>query len=1161
MDARDKRLDPVSNFTLTGFGLEQEPWREFASGEESRVILNSFFNTQDYTHLFIHHDDGGQLHIGLDYPQNVQTKVIYISKTGQEVVTKENGQNILIIQEVQGGDAKTFTIAACEEVTFPLLSNPGTSRSSAVGLAEEALRFMERQRNEALAIKAQIEGRTFLPYSDAFRDKRFHDNALHDDSYQGDTEGRKWLELLHVCDSTIIEWVKLVSEVLQQDSSQMVLDGLEPLPSAEFNFWRSRLRNLHFIQQQLKSSRAQQVLSIAQRAESVYLSSLRDLHTDVQKGLDEAEDITRNLTPVQEKLEELQQMEYQQLGDNMAAVMEEVRLVWIRSVFYCRPCRVVVLLQEICTLLIQMVRHTGRLTHTQTHRHTHHMLSMPPSPPLLQSRSFLLGEDLMRPLGSEPGEKMDDITLVIWTLKSLKEAFRLCRTQLEDHRRDGDTLSWDFPSQLVFFRLDHFLLHLQGIQEVFRVSLQLHQLECTVLSGVGGRMWTDVVQEVYQDFLCHVTVMCDLTCDPTDPDDQSFLKHLSQFWVQVSDLERRLVSVLSRAFEDCCVSSSAAAAAAAAKLVKMFGFILDRPLIHDQLRPHLVRLEEMVLEELDQIELLFFSQREESDTFCMFTPSHAARLCWSQQLRLRAETTLKHLRTLQQLDLDSGASKLVLQRFNHIEDLLRDFGDGLRSSWSSLLDSDSEFILEQPVIQNNQQGMLVVNCSNKLQVVLRELRYVSRKTAVELRPYAARLFTCRDDITRSYLSLSHMVSCYNQVVSGVFPAELSLIQDQLQDLHLNQNLSDLQRYTWGSEGLQQQVEQNRDAVLLLHSTVSQARANMDAMTRIIQGWAELDLLQRSGESLLEVGDMEQSYRHIREEGEELLRLTQLNRSLYGAEDSSKSWVMYLDHLDDKVQDGLFQLVLRSLHFLLDNMKPQSCCAFVTVSLQLQETGSVFEPSVGVGLSDLLQTIISDIYTAASLPLRISVSRHSNYQVSLQQSSDLSALEQEVKNCLLQVKEEAELLLTRLDRYSYLWLSDRKRVMQEFLTYSRQLGPEELEAVKTPPTLTDFQREINSLNTLREEVTHLDDVILLHSWLQVDQRAFRDSLLSLVHKWRHLYTDYLLDSVSDSLQQVTPHCDDDVESASSSSFRLSETIILLEAAGVQLPDHLSAQLQC
>lgn len=51
---------------------------------------------------------------------------------------------------------------------------------------------------------------------------------------------------------------------------------------------------------------------------------------------------------------------------------------------------------------------------------------------------------------------------------------------------------------------------------------------------------------------------------------------------------------------------------------------------------------------------------------------------------------------------------------------------------------------------------------------------------------------------------------------------------------------------------------------------------------VLQGWAELHLLQRSGESLLELGDVEQSYKHIREEGEELLRLTQVSTSLRGA---------------------------------------------------------------------------------------------------------------------------------------------------------------------------------------------------------------------------------------------------------------------------------------
>ncbi|XP_041805081.1 dynein heavy chain 17, axonemal-like isoform X2 [Chelmon rostratus] len=813
-------------------------------------------------------------------------------------------------------------------------------------------------------------------------------------------------------------------------------------------------------------------------------------------------------------------MEYQQLGANMTAVMEEVCLVWIRSGFECKPCWMVVLLQKICNLFIQM------------------------------SRKFLQGEEVMRRLVSEPGLVLQDVRLVICTLQTLKEAYSQCWTK--NQSQDGVTQSWNFPSHLVFFHLDNFLTRLQNIQEVFSVSLQLHQLAQTVLSSVRSRMRTDVVQEVYQDFLCQVTVLSGCNCDATDPDDQRFELHLFQFQDQVSDLERQLVSVLSRAFEDCCVSSSAA------KLVKMFRFILDRPLIQDQMRPHLIRLVELVLVELEQTELLFHGQREESETFSKFTPAAAARLCWAQQLELRAEDALNSYKTVQHLCVDSAVSQLVLQRFQQIVDLLQDFKDRVRSDWSRQLDSDCGFILEQPLIQHNQQGMLGVNCSHELEATLRELRYVSRETDVELRPHAARLFTCRDDVTQSYLILSHMMSCYNQVLSGVLQVELPLIQDQQQDLF--QTLSELQKNTWSCEGVQHLLERQRGRVLILHSTVSEARANMDAMTCIIQGWAELHLLQHSGDSLLHGGATEQSWRGIREEGQQLLRLTQVNRSLYGAEDSSESWIRYLNHIDDKVQDGLFQLLLRSLHFLSDNMNPQSCSpALFAVRLQLQETGSVFEPSLDGGLSDLLKTIIADIYKAASLPARISVSRPGNYQMSLQQSPDLSALEQDIMHHLLQVREEAEHLRAGLDRYSYLWQSDRMQVIQDFLTYSRQLGPEELEAEETPPTLKDFKREIESLHRLSREVTHLDDVIVLHSWLQVDLRPFRESLLSVIHDWRRMYTEHLLDRWSDSLQQVMC-ADGDEESSSSSSIPPTETMVLLEAAGVQLPEHLSAQLQ-
>ena len=58
------------------------------------------------------------------------------------------------------------------------------------------------------------------------------------------------------------------------------------------------------------------------------------------------------------------------------------------------------------------------------------------------------------------------------------------------------------------------------LQEAHCVSLQLYQLHQTLLSGVSGRMWSDVVQDVYQDFLGHVAVLSDCSCDATDPEDQ-----------------------------------------------------------------------------------------------------------------------------------------------------------------------------------------------------------------------------------------------------------------------------------------------------------------------------------------------------------------------------------------------------------------------------------------------------------------------------------------------------------------------------------------------------------------------------------------------------------------------------------------------------------------
>ncbi|XP_047223322.1 dynein axonemal heavy chain 17-like isoform X4 [Girardinichthys multiradiatus] len=1145
MEGADAWLEPVRIIIQSSFRLDPEKWREFVSAKSNMATLSRFINGPDYLHLFHYLQPEPGLCASPSLPSGIHTKVLCVSKTVQEALPKENSGKFLRMREFIGGEALRTLISLTEEVTWPLLSRAESSNRWALGVAKDALKVLERQKSTALVLKAQVEGHTFLPPPDAlchqddldflqrgcsviqgvgFQENNssghellqehspnslhLHENNnfdtsypvnhcsdLYDNSSHVDQIEQKLsaVHLVHACEETVVEWVELVSDFLQQDWSEQPLDQLKPVPSEEFAFWRNRLKNLLFIQNQLMSPKAQQMTSILQAADSVYWTALQDLQCVVQEGVREAEDIMVNLAPVQEKLSEVLEMDFYKLRNHMAAVMEEVYLLWMRSEFYCWPSRMLVLLQEICNLFIHL------------------------------SRKFLPGQKVIQVLMSEPGPVLGEIRLVIHTLQTLKLAYTQMQTQLELQNQATPSRSWTFPSHLVFIHLDTFLRRLLSIQGAHFITVRFYQLDQTILSGVNGTLLTDVVREAYQDFLVQVRVLSGCNCDPTDPEDQ---------------------------------------------LVKMFWFFLDRLLVQDQLPSYLNQLVEQVLTDLDQTELEFYSEREEPERFFRFHPAAAARLCWNRQLRRRAEEALRSFRTIQNLCGGLALSHLVLKRFKKIVDLLQDFRTSVRSDWSWELESECGVILNHSLIQITHPDHLEVACRYQLEALLQELRYVTREGHVELRPHTVHLLSCRDDITQKYHCLKQIVVCYNQVVGGAMEVELHLIQEHLQELE--QILCELQRKTWISEGVQQQSQQ----VLIVHFNIREARSNMDAMRRIAHGWAELDLLQRSEDSLLESKVKDQTCRNIKTDGEQLLRLTQVNRSLYKADESSQAWKRYLDYIDDRVQDGLLQLLIRALHFLTDNMSPQvhthldvmpenkATCgpALFSVTLQLQETGSVFEPTIDGGLINVIKTIIRDIYGAASLIPRISLSRHGNYQVLLQQNPELCTREQEVMCRLLQMKEEAEQLRAGLNRYSHLWQSDRTAVFQEFLTYGKQLGAEAVDAERKPPSLKDFQREIQVLLTLSSEVTQLDEVILLNGWLQVDMCPFKTCLLSIILDWKHMYTHQLLESATNSLQQVTQPSADDEESLSSSTVSLTDTILLLEASGVELPEHLAAQLQ-
>lgn len=56
---------------------------------------------------------------------------------------------------------------------------------------------------------------------------------------------------MHSIETVVIDWSKQIHEVLKKDSAQPLLDGLNPDPFVEIEFWSSKYTNLANIFEQV----------------------------------------------------------------------------------------------------------------------------------------------------------------------------------------------------------------------------------------------------------------------------------------------------------------------------------------------------------------------------------------------------------------------------------------------------------------------------------------------------------------------------------------------------------------------------------------------------------------------------------------------------------------------------------------------------------------------------------------------------------------------------------------------------------------------------------------------------------------------------------------------------------------------------------------------
>ncbi|MGH0152203.1 UNVERIFIED_CONTAM: hypothetical protein FKN15_022155 [Acipenser sinensis] len=721
--------------------------------------------------------------------------------------------------------------------------------------------------------------------------------------------------------------------------------------------------------------------------------------------------------------------------------------------------------------------------------------------------AYLIPEELFK---MELEEGIEKVQQTIQTLKSFKKSFTQHKDRMSRYYRGGEEVKrWDFPSNLVFARTDRILDRLLKIEELFASALDFLKLEKIELGGSRGKILSEMVYGMNEEFHDGWRVLRERKYDPLDYRNLDFLSDYTRFIEQNKDFDQRLGTVLNLAFQDSRGLESAF------KLLQIFGTLLERPAINKLFAPNYIVLLNMFETEMSCCRQILDSQREKLHNGCAVLsknmPAIAGNLKWSQELRERILSHQNNFRHISHVSLETSEVDLVFKKCENILDLLDQHDEEVYTSWTECLDAHCNSNLNQPLLKQD------------LETLLYETNFDP--------------------------------AWYNRLQSTILEVELHLIDSEMQTIE-QQLKPALEVLTWQNDDLWEYIQQTRDLVRSVDGRVQKAKSNVEAIQALMHGLNDTPFVTRKNyqNGLLSFSDKDERmgklYNMIQETGKNIhqlvecfyrgdisscskgiLYLKQANQKLFGADPGSAEWRAYTEYIDSMVLDGLIHTIRGSLQYLIENTDTAlNIAPLFEVQLVLDGSEMTFKPPLDFGIHvnayDIIDGMVKDIFKTASFIRRVAQHIGMNtYQADIDHLAELAELSQiilsRVKSVIVKVKE----FQNTFSSYSYLWMDDRNEFMQQFILYGHVLSTEEMELYadyelsKCAPQLQHFKEQINIFETLYMKVKMFDDKKVFNGWFQVDIKPFKVSLMNVIKKWSWMFKEHLLDHVNDSVNEL------------------------------------------
>ncbi|CAG9462750.1 unnamed protein product [Pedinophyceae sp. YPF-701] len=1082
-EKRDARFAHVAKRIETVLKVSETAVEKMFKTDEYREIVERFLNDNETTRMLVSGDK--DVAPSLSAPGRIKKKLMYFVKRSADAITPENVATALLDGEIGEAPLEQL-LGMSQEVFLPLLTNTRNQQGWPDVITREVVENVHKFVAEVTITMGRTQGKTLLPLPPVDGEEA---EALTSDK-----------DLIHVLESEVVMWTRQIKNVLKLDPESVFASmpaGEHPGPLNEIDFWESRAADLNSIHEQVTGAKVAKVVRVLELAKSTYYTAFSRLLREVDVAREEANHVLRYLKPIKKYFEKVAMMDdFPVLVDFFRPMMHLVLLVWKRSKYYNTPNRLVILIREVCNDLIA------------------------------QSCRYV---DASKVLSEEPQEsvaQLNKVTKVLGTFKDVYQEYR--QRSLEECPENP----WRIQSSAMFMRLDAFLERVHDLLELAETSMLFLRLDRVEIGGTRGRTLTATVKQIFGEFMTALEKLQQVEYDLMDVECKQFDDDFFAFRSVVKELERRLGSVLTQAFDDCATVESAF------KLLDGFEGLLERDIIKADLDKKNDDLMWQYFEDIKTVHHMFHAEQGNPPIAKNSAPCSGA-VAWARGLRRRLQEPMERVQALS--GWDPEMLREVVGMYESLQKAVQEYEGKKVREWYDEVARTSDDKLKLPLLKRDAENetFITVNFDPALVRLLREVKYF-KILEVDIPESAQKVYEKHETFRRQVGNFDLISGIHNNIQRTLMDIERPLVQDKLDKIGtaLQKALTTL---NWNSHKIDDYISEVMSMVRELQNILNTIKGNVAKTSEILARWEADVMFVRKEGKVYTVQEFHEAFqstvgaRHdlIAAGGEEVAKLLSLSNRTLKVSKGAPAWKSYVEHVGTIVVDGTSRAILASLEAMLKHIDPDSIREndlgpLLEVQLELRAPDIVWVPEIASkgaavydddedrGLRDHLHSWVKAFLEVGTLMKRLDTGEGS-YEQELEEDYYIADVLAKVSEVTLANEAKCAEFHDSYKRFEYLWTRDLQETLQEFLRENATRDEETGEVVGDPP-LAKFDEEITRYKMVQDEIAALPTTVDI-GMLRIDCRPIKQALGTWVTKWVFLFTHYLQRHVTEKIDEL------------------------------------------